>query len=77
MKDVSQLQAARNEAAGHANAEDAALWRWFSGLCDERRIRWCESERGWLVTLDHRHLATAETFDNAIRVAKSKASVTL
>jgi len=60
----------RAAARDIANAEDAALWRWFAALLDERRIRWCESGRGWLVSVDHRHVATSAQFDQAIRIAK-------
>jgi hypothetical protein len=60
----------RGQAADAANAEDAALWRWFSGLFEEGRLRWCKSAAGWLVSVDHRHLATEGNFDDAIRAAK-------
>lgn len=66
-KDIHRV---RLEAAAVANAEDAAVWRWFSDLFEERRIRWCHSGTGWLITVDHRHIATAESFDNAICDAK-------
>ncbi|AXF25101.1 hypothetical protein CUJ89_20375 [Burkholderia pyrrocinia] len=61
---------ARAAARDSANAEDAALWRWFAALLDERRIRWCHSGRGWLVSVDHRHVATGTQFDQAMRMAK-------
>ncbi|TCW78761.1 hypothetical protein C5O80_31205 [Burkholderia sp. SRS-46] len=59
----------RSEAAKIANEEDAELWRWFCGLYEDRRIRWCHSGRGWLVTVDHRHVATEFDFDAAMRSA--------
>lgn len=62
----------RERASIAANAEDAELWRWFSCLVDERRIRWCHSERGWLVSVDNRHVATAPSFDEAMREANSR-----
>jgi hypothetical protein len=58
----------RERAAFAANAEDADL-RWFSCLIEERRIRWCCSARGWLVSVDNRHVATAQSFDDAMRDA--------
>lgn len=60
----------RSEAARIANEEDAALWRWFCVLYEEGRIRWCHSARGWLVSVDHKHLATNMDFDGAIRSAQ-------
>jgi hypothetical protein len=60
----------RQQAAHAANAEDADLWRWFANLVDERRIRWCCADGSWLVSIDHRHVATETTFDNAIRSAR-------
>lgn len=63
---------ARKEAAACANAEDAALWRWFSDLYDQGLIRWCRSDRGWLVSVAHRHVATTATFDEGIREAMAR-----
>ncbi|WP_245254476.1 hypothetical protein [Paraburkholderia sp. LEh10] len=60
----------RQSAANAANAEDADIWRWFAGLVEERRIRWCCAEGSWLVSVDHRHVATEKNFDEAIRGAK-------
>jgi hypothetical protein len=60
----------RLNAANTANAEDAGMWRWFSDMVEERRIRWCFAHDSWLVSVDHRHLATDRSFDQAIRVAK-------
>ncbi|MDC6132752.1 hypothetical protein PPH41_33900, partial [Burkholderia gladioli] len=48
----------------------ADLWRWFSLLVDERRIRWCQAGGQWLVSVDHRHVATEESFDRAVREAR-------
>jgi glutamate-1-semialdehyde aminotransferase len=62
----------RSQAAKHANEEDASLWRWFCGLYDEGRLRWCRSHEGWLVSVDHKHLATESDFDRAIRVARQR-----
>ncbi|WP_186188683.1 hypothetical protein [Burkholderia gladioli] len=61
---------ARRHAATDANAQDADLWRWFSLLVDERRIRWCQAGGQWLVSVDHRHVATEESFDCAVREAR-------
>ncbi|WP_082862321.1 hypothetical protein [Caballeronia hypogeia] len=62
----------RSEAAALADQEDARLWRWFSELYDEGRIRWCRSSQGWLVSVDHRHLATESDFDTAIRISRER-----
>ncbi|SOE91437.1 hypothetical protein SAMN05446927_8361 [Caballeronia arationis] len=62
----------RADAAKLANEEDAFLWRWFCGLYDEGRIRWCKSAQGWLVSIDHKHLATEHDFDAAIRMARQR-----
>jgi hypothetical protein len=62
----------RKEAAANANAEDAALWRWFSDLYDQGFIRWCKTDSGWLVSVNHRHVATTVTFDEGIREAKAR-----
>ncbi|WP_244111942.1 hypothetical protein [Burkholderia diffusa] len=67
---LPSMTGARAAARDSANAEDAALWRWFAALLDERRIRWCHSGRGWLVSVDHRHVATGTQFDQAMRIAK-------
>lgn len=63
-------QQIRRSAAIAANAEDADIWRWFAGLVEERRIRWCLADGSWLVSVDHRHVATDADFDQAIRVAR-------
>jgi hypothetical protein len=71
--DSINLQTVRQHAADTANAEDASLWRWFSALLEERRIRWCVANSNWLVSVDHRHLATSPSFDCAVREAKLRA----
>jgi hypothetical protein len=73
--DVStDRQTVRQHAAATANAEDASLWRWFSALLEERRIRWClAADSNWLVSVDHQHLATSPSFDSAVREAKLRA----
>ncbi|SIT38294.1 hypothetical protein BN2475_150015 [Paraburkholderia ribeironis] len=72
MNELDVWQRARSTAASSANADDAAVWRWFSVLVEERRIRWCLSPAGWLVSVDNRHLATEAHFDAAIRAAKAR-----
>lgn len=62
----------RRQAATRADKEDASLWRWFSNFYDEGRIRWCRSAQGWLVSVDHRHLATEQDFDAAIRMSRDR-----
>ncbi|WP_342940560.1 hypothetical protein [Paraburkholderia phymatum] len=64
----------RRVGAATANAEDAALWRWFSMLMQEARIRWCRGHAGYFVSVDHQHVATEADFDAAIRAAKKKCS---
>ncbi|SAK91684.1 hypothetical protein AWB75_06458 [Caballeronia catudaia] len=65
-------EGARTQAANRANQEDADLWRWFCLAYQEGRIRWCKSSQGWLVSVDHKHLATEQDFDVAIRQARSR-----
>jgi hypothetical protein len=62
----------RTDAAHRANQEDADLWRWFCLAYEEGRIRWCRSHEGWLVSVDHKHLATERDFDAAIRAARAR-----
>ncbi|REG50991.1 hypothetical protein B0G80_7468 [Paraburkholderia sp. BL6669N2] len=64
----------RREASAAANAEDAELWRWFSAHVEDRRIRWLHTDNKWLVTVNHKHVATDETFDEAIRAAQYKST---
>ncbi|MGF6956031.1 hypothetical protein QFZ97_001896 [Paraburkholderia youngii] len=44
----------RLQAGQHANREDTSLWRWFSALYQDGRIRWCKSPNGWLVSIGYR-----------------------
>jgi hypothetical protein len=67
------MQSEREKAAAAANAEDASTWRWLSLLLEERRIKWRYSFDNWTITVDRKQLATACTFDSAIRLAKSVA----
>jgi len=61
----------RESSANAANAEDADVWRWFAGLVEERPIRWCLAGGRWLLSVDHRHVAT-DGNDHAIRAAKQR-----
>lgn len=67
---MNRPQLVRQNAAIAANAEDADIWRWFAMLVDERRVRWCNANGSWLVSIDHRHVATEDSFDRAIRAAR-------
>ncbi|MDR5784665.1 hypothetical protein QCE63_35335 [Caballeronia sp. LZ065] len=67
--DTLRMKHVRREARLRADQEDAVLWRWFSGLFEEGRLRWCRAAGGWLVSVDHRHVATHKDFDAAIRTA--------
>lgn len=67
---MNAMEQARLNAAAAANAEDAAIWRWFSVLLEERRIRWRYVFDCWVVSVDRMQIATEETFDEAIRAAK-------
>ncbi|WP_269507673.1 hypothetical protein [Burkholderia sp. IMCC1007] len=64
------LRDVRSQAAIVANSDDAAVWRWFSSLMDDRRVRWCHATDRWFVSVDNRHVATEPSFDSAIRAAK-------
>ncbi|WP_321965018.1 hypothetical protein [Paraburkholderia sp. J7] len=70
MNDLDNMTRMRTAAALAANTEDGAVWRWFSSLMEERRIRWCLAGEQWLVSVDHRHVSTNRDFDSAIRTAK-------
>jgi hypothetical protein len=71
--DADTVSRARLEAAAAANAEDASVWRWFSAMLEERRIRWRFAFDTWAVQVDKRHTATKPTFYEAIRAAKDEA----
>ena len=62
----------RAAAASVANRDDAELWRWFCLMYEDGRIRWCATSYGWLVSVDHKHLATETDFDTAIRSARQR-----
>ncbi|SAL00109.1 hypothetical protein AWB80_07792 [Caballeronia pedi] len=70
---MDTMQRMRFEAAAAANIEDASVWRWFSALLEERRIRWRFCFNQWCVNVDRRHVATDISFDRAIRAAKEHA----
>jgi hypothetical protein len=63
---------ARTEEGGIAGLDDASLWRWFCMMYGDDRIRWCHCYHGWLVSVDHLHLATESDFASAIRVARDR-----
>ncbi|MFX1767727.1 MULTISPECIES: hypothetical protein [Paraburkholderia] len=65
--DIGRLQ-----GVASANAEDASLWRWFSLMVQDSRIRWRLAHGAWLVSVDHRHVATETSFDEAMRAAKAR-----
>ncbi|MDN7551324.1 hypothetical protein QZM46_08250 [Burkholderia vietnamiensis] len=67
---VRVMERTRFDAAAAANAEDASIWRWFSALLEERRIRWRYMFDNWVVNVDRTHVATERSFDDAIRAAK-------
>ncbi|KXU93000.1 hypothetical protein CR51_29895 [Caballeronia megalochromosomata] len=75
--DIKRLRETRALAAACANAEDASLWRWFSAMLDGGQIRWCRAAEGWLVSVNHRHVATAASFDEAIRTASARSGFSL
>ncbi|MEC5405975.1 hypothetical protein VOM14_10440 [Paraburkholderia sp. MPAMCS5] len=64
---MDAMQRIRIEAAVVGNADDAALWRWFSALLKERRIRWRWCFDNWIVNVDRTHVATESSFDRAGR----------
>ncbi|SAL86022.1 hypothetical protein AWB74_07534 [Caballeronia arvi] len=75
--EIQKLREARALAAAGANYEDASVWRWFSAMFEAGKIRWCLSHDGWLVSVNHRHVATSPSFDEAIRTAMAQSSVSL
>lgn len=70
MTNMGAMKRVRFDAAVAANAEDASIWRWFSALLEERRIRWRYMFDNWVVNVDRAHVATEKNFDDAIRAAK-------
>ncbi|HTH76872.1 MAG TPA: hypothetical protein VL635_20990 [Trinickia sp.] len=72
---MNAMQRARLDAAAQANADDASLWRWFSSLLEERRIRWRYTFDSWVVSVDRTCVASESTFDGAIRAAKEEAEL--
>jgi hypothetical protein len=69
---LTYFERTRAEAVNSANEADASLWRWFCQAYEDGRIRWCKSAEGWLVSVDHKHLATESDFDTAIRTARTR-----
>ena len=69
---LDPIDVARLQGLAIANAEDASLWRWFSLMFQDSRIRWCLAHGKWLVSVEHRHVATEASFDEAIRAAKAR-----
>lgn len=72
---MNAMQRTRLDAAAAANAQDAALWRWFSALLEERRIRWRYTFDSWVINVDRARVASESTFDGAIRAAKDEADL--
>lgn len=70
---MDTMQRARLNAAAAVNAEDASVWRWFSALLEERRIRWRYAFDRWVITVDRARVAVEPTFYDAIRAAKGEA----
>lgn len=70
---MDSMQRVRINAAAAVNAEDASVWRWFSALLEERRIRWRFVFDSWVVNVDRTHVATEGTFYDAVRAAKDEA----
>ncbi|AMR82450.1 hypothetical protein A2G96_30290 [Cupriavidus nantongensis] len=70
---MDAMQRNRDEAAALANAEDASVWRWFSALLEDRRVRWRYMFGYWIVCVDRMRVASELTFYDAIRVAKDVA----
>jgi hypothetical protein len=73
---MNTMQGERSKAAATANADDACVWRWFSALLEERRIKWRWRFGAWIVTVDRTQLAVGASFDGAIRLAKRAAEKT-
>lgn len=70
---MDAMQRVRVNAAAAVNAEDASVWRWFSALLEERRIRWRYMFDSWIVNVDRTRVASERTFYDAIRAAKDEA----
>lgn len=72
MQPLNPIDIVRLQGLAVANTEDAILWRWFSLLLQDSRIRWRLAHGNWLVSIDHRHMATEASFDEAMRAAKAR-----
>jgi hypothetical protein len=68
---MNVMQRERQEGAEAANAQDASVWRWFSELLEDRRIKWRYSFGKWVITVDRMQLSMGGSFDSAIRLAKT------
>lgn len=66
-----ELSLARRGAARHADADDAAVWRWVADLMEERRLVWRRQDEGWAIVIDGVVLACGSGFDDAMRAARS------
>ncbi|MCR4471604.1 hypothetical protein [Burkholderia sp. SCN-KJ] len=69
-KQRNVMRRVRMDAAAAANAEDTAIWRWFSALLEERRVGRRYLFNRWVLNVDQFHVATEQNFYEAIRVAK-------
>ncbi|WP_206362279.1 hypothetical protein [Paraburkholderia caledonica] len=55
-----------------AAEEDGRIWRWFSELYGNGRLRWCKSTEGWLIAVDGYPLAIEQDFGVAIRISRQR-----
>ena len=66
---IQSIEIARLNAAVNANIDDARVWRWYSDLMEDDRVRCERTRRGWQITIDDCHTVEDESFDCAVRLA--------
>jgi hypothetical protein len=63
------LNIVRLRAASAANAVDAGVWRWYSDLMEDDRLKCIKMTQGWVVEIDGVCTVHDRSFDCAIRRA--------
>jgi hypothetical protein len=69
LMDYLDLNIVRLRAASAANAVDAGVWRWYSDLMEDDRLKCTKTTQGWAVEIDGVCAVHDRSFDCAIRRA--------
>ncbi|CAB3804682.1 hypothetical protein [Paraburkholderia fynbosensis] len=79
MQSGTALDFERLKACVRANSDDAAVWRWYSDMMEDRRIECLCVNGNWAVKLDGREIAADRSFDRAARLsyATSRALISI